>query len=119
MENMIPLGGSLFIFDTEVYTEVLTTLSIESNTIETETMTSYDENGVVTGVNVNVREYEKPKEVDAPKYDLLRMCLEVVFTYYEEVDDSLGLERALGDTTIPFKLAFNTLISYGILKEVG
>ena len=46
------------------------------------------------------------------------MCLEIILTYNEEVDDAMGLERALVDTTIPFKVAFNTLLNYEILKEI-
>ena len=46
------------------------------------------------------------------------MCLEILFTYNETIDDTLGQDRAFKDTTIPFKVAFNTLINYGILKEI-
>jgi hypothetical protein len=36
----------------------------------------------------------------------------------EETDDtSLGAERALDKTSLSFKIAFNTLFTYGVLKE--
>jgi hypothetical protein len=45
------------------------------------------------------------------------MCLEILFTFSEELDDDLWIARALAKTPISFKMAFNTLLSYGILKE--
>jgi len=44
------------------------------------------------------------------------MCLETVLSEIREIDEELG---AFGnkDTTIAFKLAFNTLIKNNILKE--
>lgn len=117
-DNMIDIGGVMFILDIEMYTKVLTTIDNKDTTTEVETKTNYDEKGGVIGFTVTNREYEKGTEVDAPKYDLLRMCIEILLTYNEEVDDQMGLERALASTTIPFKMAFNTLLNYGILKEV-
>ena len=56
--------------------------------------------------------------INAPKYEILRLMLEVVLNDNEVVDDSLGL-RALRNSTIPFKLTFNTLINYNIIKEIN
>ena len=55
--------------------------------------------------------------INAPKYEILRLMLEVVLNDNEVVDDSLGI-RALRNSTIPFKLTFNTLINYNIIKEI-
>jgi len=44
--------------------------------------------------------------------------LEIIYSYNEDLDDSLGTERALNKTTISFKIAFNTLQYYGILKTL-
>ena len=105
--------------DLSVFSEVLATKD-ENNgkSHETETTVNYDSLGQPIGTTVVSREFEKGKEIDGPKYDLLRMCLEILLTYNEEVDDSMGLSKALENTTIPFKIAFNTLLDYGILKEV-
>ena len=117
-DNMIDIGGVIFILDLEKFSDILSSGEHDSTAKESETKTNYDEAGTALGATMTTREYEKGKEVDAPKYDVLKMCLEIILTYNEEVDDSLGLERALGSTTIPFKVAFNTLLNYEILKEV-
>ena len=58
------------------------------------------------------------KEIDAAKFEIIRTMLDVVLDYGDdESDTSLGSERALEKTPLSFKLAFNTLINYGIIKE--
>ena len=42
--------------------------------------------------------------------------LEVLMDEHEEIDDALGTKGASG-LSIPFKIAFNTLISKKILKS--
>ena len=53
----------------------------------------------------------------APKYEILRLMLDVVLSDNEVVDDTLGI-RGLRNSTIPFKLTLNTLINYNIIKEI-
>ncbi len=45
------------------------------------------------------------------------MMIEVLIDYDDEIDDSLGADRALSKTPISYKLAFNTLFNCGVLKE--
>ena len=115
---MINLGGIYYIIDLDRYSQILTDEDDSETTIENETRTDYGSDGQQVQYSVTTREFEKPKVVDGPKYDILRMCLDVFFTYNDEIDDTLGFERALQTTTIPFKVAFNTLFNYGILIEV-
>jgi hypothetical protein len=56
-------------------------------------------------------------QINAPKYEILRLLLDVVLSDNEIVDDTLGI-RALRNSTIPFKLTLNTLINYNIIKEI-
>lgn len=44
------------------------------------------------------------------------MCLERVLNDYEDVDEEIGV-FGQKDTSISFKIAFNTLIKNEILKE--
>ena len=119
MEGMIDIGGSIFRIDLTAFSEVLATKDEnEGKSYEIETSTNYDAAGQPVGTTVVSREFEKGKEIDGPKYDVLRMCMEILLTYNEEVDDAMGLAKALESTSIPFKVAFNTLLGYGILKEV-
>ena len=119
MEGMIDIGGSLFKIDLGSFSDVLATNDGNGGkSYEVETTINYDNAGMPIGSTVVSREFEKGNEIDGPKYDILRMCLEILFTYNEEVDDAMGLAKALESTSIPFKVAFNTLLDYGILKEV-
>ena len=117
-DNLIDIGGQLFIIDLDSFSSLLTMKTESDKTIETEIKVNYDDKGAPIGTTITTREYEKNPEVDGPKYDLFRMCLEILFTYNDELDDSLGFELAMSKTTISFKMAFNTLIEYGILKEI-
>lgn len=85
---------------------------------ETETTVEYDMNMKSIGTTVVTREYQRGKEIDMSKYEMVRFMLEIVLGYNEEIDDSLGVQRALDGLPISYKIAFNTLIKYGILKEI-
>ena len=60
----------------------------------------------------------KNKEINIATYETLRMFLEIVLTYHDESDDTLGADRALLGTPLSFKIAFNTLLKHGIIKEL-
>ena len=54
--------------------------------------------------------------VDVSKYELLREMIQIVLNG-DEVDDKLGI-MGLNSLPVSFKLSYNTLIHYDILKEV-
>lgn len=87
------------------------------NVEETETETTYI-NGGVEKTKVNTRTYHKGREVDLSRYETYRTLLEILLTYNESDDDALGVERSLSKTPLPFRIAFNTLVKYGILKSL-
>lgn len=115
--NLIDIGGSMFKIDLNAFNDALATKETKDKKIEVETISNYASDGTMLGFTVKNVEVERGMEIDGPKYELLRMCLEIILSYNEDVDDSMGITKALESTTIPFKIAFNTLISYGILKE--
>jgi len=120
-EGMISLGDKNYIIDLEKYTNIVSNGSDNDMATETETekITTNDAGGQKsTSTSVMTREYEKTQVIDGPKYDVLRMCLEVLLTYNEEIDETLGFERALASTTIPFKIACSTLLGFGVLTEI-
>jgi hypothetical protein len=43
--------------------------------------------------------------------------LDVVLDVTEEIDETLGAEMGLEKSSLSFKIAFNTLYEYGIIKE--
>lgn len=55
-------------------------------------------------------------EINIFQYEIIKMCLDRVLNDIEDVDEELG---AFGqnDTSISFKIAFNTLIKNDILVE--
>jgi len=55
--------------------------------------------------------------IDVTKYEMYREMIGALMMYNEEVDNKMG-KVALNSTTIPFKIAFNTLLMKGILKEL-
>lgn len=127
MDEMIEFGGSYYIIDLDKFNALIIQDTEKGDKhVETETKTTYVTNAGaspsdpmdVQSTVVTSREFDKGQEINAPKYDVVRMCLEILFTYNEAIDDTLGQDRAFKDTTIPFKIAFNTLINYGILKEI-
>ena len=56
--------------------------------------------------------------INAPKYEIFRLLLEVILSSQEEMDNKMGY-KSLDNSGFPFKLAFNTLIEHKILKEIN
>jgi hypothetical protein len=69
-----------------------------------------------TGNTVKDEDNNETLEVNIFKYEVIKMCLERVLNDYEDVDEEIGV-FAQKDTSISFKIAFNTLIKNEILKE--
>ena len=63
-------------------------------------------------------ETEQPEQqISVTRYDTFKSLIEVLLTEREELDESLGMHGAK-DLTIPFKLAFNTLLINHVLKKL-
>jgi hypothetical protein len=54
--------------------------------------------------------------ISVVKYETIKLMLEVIMGESEEVDNALGSKGA-NHLSIPFKLAFNTLLSKKLLKS--
>jgi hypothetical protein len=67
-------------------------------------------------IEMQSKEEDKEVSVNLPKFEFFKLMLDVCLGYAEEVDDTLG-QLGLNKTTIPFRLAINTLIEYKILKK--
>jgi hypothetical protein len=50
------------------------------------------------------------------KYETIKLMLEVIMDEHEEIDETLGSKSA-SNLSIPFRLAFNTLLSKKLLKS--
>jgi hypothetical protein len=60
---------------------------------------------------------ESALQIDITKYELYREMIATLLSYNEEIDDKMG-SVALNKTNIPFKIAYNTLLMKGIIKEL-
>lgn len=58
----------------------------------------------------------KSSEINIFKYEMIKLCIDRVLNEYDETDDNIGV-FAQKETTISFKIAFNTLIKSEILVE--
>ncbi len=54
-------------------------------------------------------------QINIVKYEVIKIMLDVIMTESEEVDEALG-QRSTG-LTIPFKLAFNTLLNKKLINK--
>jgi hypothetical protein len=65
----------------------------------------------------NLVEDESGPHIDVTKYEMIREMVGVILTTGETIDDKLGMV-GLDSLPIPFKISYNTLIHYDILKEI-
>ena len=56
--------------------------------------------------------------INAAKYEMLRLLVDVLLSTNEEIDEKMGY-KSLDNLSFPFKLSFNTLVEYKIIKEVN
>ena len=56
-------------------------------------------------------------QIDVTKYEMYREMMGTLLMYQEQIDNKMGMV-GLNSTTVPFKLAYNTLLMKVILKEL-
>ncbi len=117
---MLTIAGINYVLDFKTLDTVLT---LEQNLStkemeETETKEVYDSENKFVGKEILTKKFIKGKEIDATRYEIIRFLIEMIFSNNEDFDDTLGLDRALSNTNLGFKISFNTLIDLGIIKEV-
>lgn len=116
---MIEFGDKIYYIDMKALEKAIITKSTLKPGYETEvnTVTTKDDKDNIISVITTENKREKGKEIDGTKYDILRLCLETIIDFNDDIDESMGAERGLSKTPFAYKLAFNTLIEEGILKE--
>lgn len=55
-------------------------------------------------------------KINIIKYELVKLMLDVILTESDEIDEKLGLSAG-SDLSLPFKLAFNTLLNKKIINK--
>lgn len=115
---MIEFGGTIYHIDLEAMEKVIEK-NLPIGEIKTKELKTYlDENGKIVSAEIYEQSSERLPEVNPAKYDFVRLLLEIVMDDdQEETDATLGTERILDKTPLSYRIAFNTLLKYGILKE--
>lgn len=123
MENediLLEIAGVVYYIDFDNIEKILTSTDsdLEAKEMEeTETKTTYI-NGGIEKTEITTKKYHKGREVDLSRYETYRTLLEILVTNNEELDTSMGLELGMKSAPLSFKVAFNTLVKYGILKQL-
>jgi hypothetical protein len=65
----------------------------------------------------NMVEDESGPHIDVTKYELVREMVATILQTGDVVDDKMGMV-GLDSLPIPFKISYNTLIHYDILREI-
>lgn len=99
---MLELLGENYYVD---FTELEDIINIPKPSINAEK----DENGLPVE--------EEGQHISIVKYETIKMMLEVILTENEEMDENLGIHNSK-NLSLPFKLAFNTLLRYNIIKHL-
>lgn len=71
---------------------------------------------ILVGCETITKEIPVGGSVNSIKYDLIMSLLGTIFQQNEEIDTTLGIERALQNNGLALSLAFNTLTKYNIIK---
>lgn len=60
---------------------------------------------------------ETTQTINLVSFEVIKMMLEIIMTEREEIDNNLGIHNTK-DLSIPFRIAFNTLLKHQILKHL-
>jgi len=90
---MIEVLGEMYYIDLDEVTETINIPSYESSTGDTE------------------------QTINLVSFEIIKMMLEIIMIEKEEIDNNLGV-HSTKDLSIPFKIAFNTLLKHQILKHL-
>lgn len=118
-DSMLDFGGSVYYLDVNKFTELIRMDHPNGNEIvESVIKEMKDEKGKTITSEVVTTKRERDMYIQQTMYELLREMIDIVLNETDEMDEELGSERALDKMSISYKIAFNTLIHYGILVEV-
>jgi hypothetical protein len=99
-KEYLDFGGKDFIIDFDNLSEL----------VKLPPVTYKNEEGITV-------EDESGPHIDVTKYEMVREMVGVILSSVETVDDKLGMV-GLDSLPIPFKISYNTLIYYDILREI-
>lgn len=62
---------------------------------------------------------QDPQMIDVAKWEVVKALIESILNENGILDESMGIQKLEGQLSIPFRLAFNTLIKNKIIKKNG
>lgn len=118
-DSMLDFGGSVYYLNVNKFTELIKMDHPNGNEIiESVTKEIKDDKGKTITSEIITTKKERDMYIQQTMYELFREMIDIVLNESDDMDEELGSNRALDKTTISYKIAFNTLIHYGILVEV-
>ena len=117
---MIEFGGVSYYIDLTAFGKIILSKETEKEktAISKQIKTTINEDGKTTQIEQIENFSNNEDYIDMPTLNLLTTMIDVLMDNTgEEMDTTLGNERALEKTDISFQIAFNTLYNYKILKE--
>ena len=101
MDNiLLDIGGKEFYFDMDAMSDAIKVVNAP----------------LIEEPDPNVKGNISP-HIDVAKYELYRDLINTLLSCNEIIDDKMGI-MGLNSLPIPFKLALNTLLIKGIIKEL-
>jgi hypothetical protein len=116
---MIEFGNTIYYFDLNALDKAISLSGFKPNdkTVETDIETYKDSEGNVISIKEFQRATTNGKIIDVAKYEIIKTMIEIVIDFDDDFDTALGADNALDKAPLSFKMAFNTLLNYGIIKE--
>jgi hypothetical protein len=116
---MIEFGGVFYSLNLDAFSKAIKLGDSKPNdkitfkTVETTTIQDSSDS-----VKITESTSERGFEVDSAKYELIKTMIEIIMDDVDiDADDTLGADRAFDKFNLSYRIAFNTLLSYGILVE--
>lgn len=117
---MVEILGDLYYIDLNVLDKVLTLNTKDEYGTEKgslKTVEVFNDSGSLQSRKVTRTEQINIKEIDGVKFEVIRNFITDLGDDSDEGDPIMG-KNNLDKMSIRFKLAFNTLTAYGILKKI-
>lgn len=73
--------------------------------------------GAETDGEEMIEELFNEQQISLTRYETFKSLIDVILTEREDIDEGLGI-RGAKDLTVPFRIAFNTLLINNIIKTL-
>ena len=118
---MVSIGGVSYYVDfnaLDVAIKIEDKIGDKGDVNEQEIKEVFGEDDKQVSKIITTKVYPKGKEIDGARYDYVGLMLQIIMNTDTEIDDTLGIDRALDGMPLNWKIAFNTLTKYGILVAI-